>query len=168
MSQARQHDELPDAENRWRLLALMGPVLTVLLLVLTFLYWQAAEREAVAKRRQAFTAAVDRIAYSLKDRMAAFELVLRGVKGYHDGSDSINRDEFHAYVGALRLPETRPGLQGVAYALDLPADRVDAHTEQMRARGFSSYNVYPLGARALHPHHPHRAPVHRQPQGSGI
>ena len=64
--------------------------------------------------------------------MAAYELVLRGVKGYYDGSDSIDRDEFEAYVQALRLPETRPGLQGVAYVLNLPADELDAHVEQMR------------------------------------
>ena len=148
MSQACPHEELPAPESRWRPLALLGPVLAVFLLGLTFLFWQAAEREAGAKRRQEFTASADRIVDSLKDRMAAFELVLRGVKGYHDGSDSIDRNEFRAYVEALRLPETRPGLQGVAYALNLPADQLDAHMAQMRERGFSSYTVHPPGVRA--------------------
>jgi len=148
MSPARQHEELPDPESHWRPLALLGPVLAVFLLGLTFLFWQAAEREADAKRRQAFTASADRIIYSLKDQMATFELVLRGVKGYYDGSDSIDRDEFQAYVEALRLSETRPGLQGVSYALDLPADQLEAHLAQMRARGFSFYTVHPPGGRA--------------------
>ncbi len=161
MSQTRQHEELPDTESRWRPLALLGPVLTVFLLGLTFLYWQAAEREAGAKRRQAFTTSADRIVYSLKDRMAAFELVLRGVKGYHNGSGSIDRDEFHAYVGALRLSETLPGLQGVAYALNLPAGQVDAHTAQMRSRGFSFYDMHPPGARS------HYTPItHIEPQST--
>lgn len=161
MSQTQQHEELPDTESRWRPLALLGPVLTVFLLGLTFLYWQAAEREAGAKRRQAFTTSADRIVYSLKDRMATFELVLRGVKGYHDGSGSIDRDEFHAYVEALRLSETLPGLQGVAYALNLPAGQVDAHTAQMRSRGFSFYDMHPPGARS------HYTPItHIEPQST--
>jgi diguanylate cyclase (GGDEF)-like protein len=147
MRQACQHEDLPATESHWRALALSGPVLTVLLLGLTLLYWQAAEREAGAKRRQEFNTAVDRIVYSLKDRMASYELVLRGVKGYYDGSVSIDRDEFHAYVETLRLPETRPGLQGVAYALDLPANRLNDHIAHMHTRGFPSYDVHPPGAR---------------------
>ena len=106
MSQARQHEALTAKENRWGLLVLTGPVLTLFLLGLTFMYWQAAQREAGAKRHQAFTVSVDRIVSSLKDRMAAYELVLRGVKGYYDGSASIEREEFQAYVQALRKAAT--------------------------------------------------------------
>ena len=161
MSQARQHEALTAKENRWGLLVLTGPVLTLFLLGLTFMYWQAAQREAGAKRHQAFTVSVDRIVSSLKDRMAAYELVLLGVKGYYDGSDSIDRDEFEAYVQALRLPETRPGLQGVAYVLNLPADELDAHVEQMRNKGFLSYNVHPQVAQS------HHTPItHIEPQSS--
>ena len=43
MSQTRQHQKRPRTEeHRWGLLALTGPVLTVFLLGLTFLYWQGA------------------------------------------------------------------------------------------------------------------------------
>ena len=161
MSLARQPEELPHTQSRWRLLALMGPVLTLFLLGLTVLYWQSAAREADAKRRQAFSTAVDRIVYNLKERMGTYEMVLLGVKGYHEGSDSIDRDEFSAYVGALRLAETRPGLQGIAYALDLPTERLAAHTAQMRARGFASYQVHPQGVRA------HYTPItHIEPRSS--
>lgn len=51
MSQARQHEALTAKENRWGLLVLTGPVLTLFLLGLTFMYWQAAQREAGAKRQ---------------------------------------------------------------------------------------------------------------------
>ena len=93
--------------------------------------------------------------------MATYELVLLGVKGYYDGSDSIEREEFQAYVQALRLPETRPALQGVAYVLNLPADELDAHVEQMRNKGFLSYNVHPQVAQS------HHTPItHIEPQSS--
>jgi len=133
--------------DRWRWPVLVAPLLTLLLLVLTFLYWQGQEREAQARRRQAFTVAVDRIAYSIKDRMGTYEMVLRGVKGYYDGSASIDRDEFHAYVAALGLQITQPGLQGVGYVVRLPASRLAEHTADMRRKGFTRYSVRPEGAR---------------------
>ncbi|HEY9207559.1 MAG TPA: EAL domain-containing protein [Acidovorax sp.] len=161
MSHPHQPGKLPDTEGRWHLLALLGPALAIFLLGLTFLYWQAAEREAGAKRQQAFAASVARIVDSLKDRMATYELLLRGVKGYYDGSNDIDRDEFHAYVGALRLSESRPGLQGLAYALDLPADQLGVHAAKIRARGSSSYTVHPAGKRARY------TPItHIEPQSS--
>lgn len=88
-------------------------MLTVFLLGLTFLYWQGAQREADAKRHQAFAVSVERIVSSLKDRMAPTNWCC-SAWGYYDGSDSIDRDEFEAYVQALPCQKPRPGLQGVA------------------------------------------------------
>ena len=76
------------------------------------MYWQSEEKNARAKREQNFEVAADQIAYNLKDRMATYEVVLRGVKGYFEGSERIDRAEFQAYVSALQLQATRPGLQG--------------------------------------------------------
>lgn len=138
--------QTPAAHDRWPLLA--GSLLTLLLLGFTVLYWMGEVQEARARRSQTFTATVDRIAYSLRERMDAYEIVLRGVKGYYDGSESIDRAEFRAYVKALRLQETLAGLQGVAYVLRLPASDLYTHTQEMRAKGFTMYGVHPKGQRA--------------------
>ncbi|MDY0107637.1 MAG: CHASE domain-containing protein, partial [Giesbergeria sp.] len=131
--------------DRWPVLA--GVLLALLLLGATALYWQGEEQDDHARRRQTFAAAVDRISYSLQERMDTLEIVLRGVKGYYDGSESIDRAEFHAYVKALRLQETLPGLQGVSYVLRLPGSELHAHVQGMRAKGFPMYRVHPEGAR---------------------
>ena len=89
-------------------------VLTLVLLGVTYLVWEGVERSRDERRLQAFGMAVERVVSNLSDRMAAYEMVLRGAKGYYEGSDSIDQREFHAYVEALHLPQTRPGLQGVA------------------------------------------------------
>lgn len=69
------------ASHRW-LPVVLPPLMALLTLGLTFLYWQGEERGTRAKREQNFEAAADQIASNLKDRMATYEVVLRGVKGY--------------------------------------------------------------------------------------
>ena len=125
------------------------PLIALLTLGLTFLYWQSEEKNTRAKREQNFEVAADQIAYNLKDRMATYEVVLRGVKGYFEGSEHIDRAEFQAYVSALQLQATRPGLQGVSLILRFPGNALTAHLEDMRQRGFDQYAVRPPGERAL-------------------
>ena len=134
------------ASHRWMTLAL-PPLAALLMLGLTFLYWQSEERNMRAKREQNFQAAADQIVYNLKDRMATYEVVLRGVKGYFEGSERIDREEFQAYVGALQMQETRPGLQAISLIVRLPAAALQAHIDDMRARGFPDYGVRPPGER---------------------
>ena len=136
------------SNHRW-LPVLLPPLIALLTLGLTFLYWQSEEKNTRAKREQNFEVAADQIAYNLKDRMATYEVVLRGVKGYFEGSERIDRAEFQAYVSALQLQATRPGLQGVSLILQFPGNALTAHLEDMRQRGFEQYAVRPPGERAL-------------------
>ncbi|WP_298213475.1 EAL domain-containing protein [Acidovorax sp.] len=134
------------ASHRW-LPVVLPPLVAVLALGLTFLYWQSEERNSRARQAQNFQAEADQIAYHLNDRMAAYEVVLRGVKGYFEGSKRIDREEFQAYVGALQLQETRPGLQGLSLIMQLPGQAMAAHIDDMRQRGFKQYAVRPPGER---------------------
>ena len=136
------------SNHRW-LPVVLPPLIALLTLGLTFLYWQSEEKNTRAKREQNFEVAADQIAYNLKDRMATYEVVLRGVKGYFEGSERIDRAEFQAYVSALQLQATRPGLQGVSLILQFPGNALTAHLEDMRQRGFDQYAVRPSGERAL-------------------
>lgn len=128
--------------RRW-LAWVMPPLLAAVLLCITFLYWQSGVRNAHAKRERNFEVAADQIASNIKDRMATYEMVLRGVKGYFEGSDQIDREEFQAYVAALRLPETRPGLRGVALVPLVSPGALSKHLADMHQRGMRSYDVWP-------------------------
>ena len=127
---------------------LAGLLLTGLLLGLTWWHWVGETKASHSRRQQAFTAAVDRNTYSIRDRMDTLAMMLRGVKGYYGGSESIDREEFQAYVAALALEDTFPGLQAVAYAPRLAAGQLQAHELEMRSKGFGRYEVQPAGDRA--------------------
>ncbi|RQO83301.1 EAL domain-containing protein [Acidovorax sp. FJL06] len=136
------------ASHRW-LPVVLPPLIALVTLGLTFLYWQGEERGMRAKRAQNFQVAAGQIASNLKDRMTTYEVVLRGVKGYFEGSERIDRSEFQAYISALQLEATRPGLQGVSLILQFPGAALASHVQDMRRRGFEQYAVRPEGERAV-------------------
>lgn len=120
---------------------LVACALTLLMLGITFLYWQTQERQSAAKASQAFQREVDRTVHNFQDRMDAYELVLRGIKGFFDGSVNISQEEFGTYIDTLDLEDTKPGLLGVSMIRWL-----DASAAQHQ-------RIFPAGTR------PHYAPI---------
>ncbi|WP_342616770.1 EAL domain-containing protein [Rhodoferax sp. GW822-FHT02A01] len=121
---------------------------TILMLGVTFFYWHNEERELTQKREDGFSQAADQIALNIDRRLATFELALRGVKGFVENSDVVSRAEYRGYFQALQLPETQPGMQGLAVAsLVLKASR-NRHADQMLKRGYANYRIHPEGERA--------------------
>ena len=132
----------------WRRPAWVSLGLMLFFLCLTALYWYTERLAHQHRKQQAFAMAVDRMAFSFKSRMDTYKMVLRGVKGYHDGSEQIDLREFQAYVAALNLQDTVPGLQGIAYVKRLKAEQALDHVQQVRAQGNLQYRIWPEGERA--------------------
>ena len=124
---------------KWRLPTLAGPAISIVLLLATALYWHAEGLQAEAKRQAAAERALERITDSLAARVTAHEIVLRGLKGYFEGSEAVTRAEFHSYVSQLRLQHVLPGLQGVAYVLSVRGGEAAEHAARMRAMGLEAY-----------------------------
>ena len=137
------------ASHRWASWVL-PPLVAALMLGLTLLYWNTEEKNTRAKRVQNFQVAADQIVYNLKDRLATYAVVLRGVKGYFEGSESIDRQEFRAYVNALQLLPSDSGLQSISLILQVSASALGEHIRDMQRKGFADYRVQPEGARSLY------------------
>ncbi len=121
----------------------------VLLLTLggTWLAWEGvAAHDAVAIRADFDFRARD-VGKRILQRMNAHEQVLLGVAGLFTGSDVVNRTDFHNYVSALRLQEHHPGIQGVGFALLVPASELARHTSAVQREGFTGYAIRPPGPR---------------------
>ncbi len=125
-------------------------LVSLLMLTITFWYWHDAKNETSAKRQHSFELEVERINRGIKDRLANYELVLRGIKGYFAGSAQIDRHEFFTYAQALQLSVSEPGLQGVALVLHVPGTQKERHIANTRARGFPEYRLRPDGERDVY------------------
>ena len=129
----------------WRWPLLVACALTVLMLGVTALYWQAQQRQVASQVAHDFERTVDRIAQNIDNRMDAYELVLRGVKGFFDGSKNISQDELATYVDTLSLEDTKPGLQGISLIRWLDAS--DPQHQQTPQQSLPPH-LFPSGTRS--------------------
>lgn len=127
---------------------LLAVLTGLFMLAITYVYWRNEEHELADTRAEVFAQAVDQIALTISRRVASYELVLRGVKGFYESADHVSRDDYLNYVNALELEQTQPGLQGLGVAVIVPlADRA-RHVAAMRKDGFTDYGIKPDGERS--------------------
>lgn len=105
-------------------------------------------REQEQKFAQAaFDAKATDLEKTLNLRMKNYEEMLLGVAGLYEASNSVERDEFHAYVSRLHIEDNYIGVQGVGFAKWVSAEELSEHISNIRAEGFSNFTVRPIGPR---------------------
>ncbi|MGH8854834.1 MAG: CHASE domain-containing protein [Telluria sp.] len=137
---------LPDAGHLPLLLALL--VLLVALLV-TFSAWTSAQRTAQSQLLETFDYRTRDMVFSISRRMAVYEQVLRGARGYLRGSVEVGRRDWEEYYRVLRLDQSFPGLEALGIATLVPAGGVAAHEAAVRAEGFPGYQIRPAAPRSV-------------------
>jgi len=135
--------------TRWRFGRFAAPLVAMILLGVTFVLWNNKTQEITEARETMFTQAADQVTASLQRRVSYFELVLRGVKGFVEGSDRITRDEYKAYFESLRLDTTLPGLQAVSVSAYVAQADVASHVAAQR-REYPGYQIKPDSALVQH------------------
>ncbi|MEF8727159.1 MAG: CHASE domain-containing protein [Accumulibacter sp.] len=138
------------AASRRRLLLLLPWLVLLLGLAVTGWLWRSARQDAERALAAEVEFSVDRLADALRRQIDGNVQVLRGVVGLFDASDDVTRQDFRAYVTALRLDERYPGILGVGFSLLVPPGRKAAHTAAMRREGFPEYAIRPDGEREVY------------------
>lgn len=129
---------------------LLAAIILVISLFITYVLWTGAQTSAKRALQNEFDFQVQEMTDIIVDRMAAYEQVLLGTKGFIASSEEVTRWEFGSYVSSLQLETLFPGIQGVALAELIPKADLDAHVRRIRREGFSAYAVRPYGERELY------------------
>ncbi|HET8729064.1 MAG TPA: CHASE domain-containing protein [Alphaproteobacteria bacterium] len=123
----------------WAVLAVSLAFTIVAAFVTDRLFEQSAEAR-LASRQQEIEAAI-------VGRLAAYEQILLGGRGYLMSSDRVSREDWRTYVSALALDRQYPGIDGVGFAEWIkPADK-PAYEARLRAEGFPDFTIRPPGYR---------------------
>lgn len=135
-----------------RVLAIAVPILLVLLTGLVAIYFlqNAAINTARQTQYDNFEYQAREVTLRIEQRLAAYEQVLRGVRGLYVASANVERNEFRDYVSTLELAKNYPGIQAIGYALIIPVQRKSSHIEAMRREGLPGYTLHPEGERNLY------------------
>jgi len=119
-------------------------------LMVTYIVAQNAERAAESELESTFNYRARDLETVLERRLAIYEQVLRGARGFLRGSVDLSRAEFADYYALLRLNERFPGIEALGVAAIVPPAQRDVHVAAVRAEGFRDYAIRPGGERALY------------------
>ena len=116
-------------------------------LAATYLLFRSSRLEAEQDLQADFYFRARDAEARIAQRMSAYEQVLRGAQGLFAAFPQVDRRAFHDYVSALGLEQNYPGIQGVGFALLVPAEARARHVAALRREGFQDYLLRPEGER---------------------
>ena len=113
----------------------------------TFIVWNNSRENALQALQTRFEYNTLEASNYIIQRMAAYELALRGAQGLFASSDSVERDEFREFISRLRLDQNYPGIQGIGFAMAVAPEQKNQHIASIRKQGFPFYTIHPAGER---------------------
>ncbi|MER2555336.1 MAG: CHASE domain-containing protein [Thauera sp.] len=116
-------------------------------LLLSVALWAYVDRHLDERAHDRFAHRASLARDSLLSRLQAYKQVLHGGVALFAASDNVTRAEWAAYVAALHLERSLPGIQGTGFTRMLPAAALEAHVAEVRAEGFPDYRISPPGER---------------------
>ena len=119
----------------------------LLTLGLTWLAWDCVGVHDAQMLRADFDFRARDVEKRITQRMGAYQQVLHGAAGLFTASREVTRADFRDYVDSLQLQDHYPGIQGVGFALLMPAADVARHKSAVQREGFPAYAIRPPGPR---------------------
>jgi len=120
--------------------------------VITHQLWSNARNDNLQKLNSALEDSADVTVSNLQARFNAILVIMRGVKGFIDGSDVVKPNEFHTYIKSLNLGD-RFGVRGIALVELIDDAHKTTHITDVKKRGLTNYQIKPAGER------PYYAPI---------
>ncbi|MBD9484980.1 response regulator [Pseudomonas sp. PDM14] len=136
----------PSARKPW-----IPLLVTLLLLVglgaLVGWQWWTLNAGSEAAQQERFDLAVDGVEQSVRERMRAYEMVLRGMSGLLAGSSEVSDDEWQRATDQLQLQDRYPGIQALSWGRYLQRATLGPFLQRVQAEGRAYFQIYPTGVR---------------------
>tara|TARA_R110000772_G_scaffold210432_1_gene321044 strand:- start:58658 stop:61945 length:3288 start_codon:yes stop_codon:yes gene_type:complete len=125
--------------------ALLSVFVLFLGIALTIATWQQHQQREQALLNAAFSAEAQRLIAVAEKQLHSYSVVMRGLQGFFQGSESVEYPEFLAYTRALNATSELAGLQGIAWVQLVRRSNLDKHLEEMAAQLPVDYAIRPEG-----------------------
>jgi signal transduction histidine kinase len=117
---------------------------------LTLILWWSAQNQAHQEAQQRFEFQVRETQLAIRQRLLAYEHVLRGAAGLFAASRQVGRDEWRRYIESLHLQSSYPGILGLGFSQWLQPGEGQALIQKMRAEGLSNFDIWPQSEHDAH------------------
>lgn len=120
--------------------ALTVVILGLLGTALAFLFTRTVIQRDEERR---FEMAKQNIEVHLQARIERYLNVLRHTRAFINSKETFSREDFHLFFQNVDIRRNYPGLQGVSFIENLPANYLWAHQREVREDGFRRYRIWP-------------------------
>ena len=94
-----------------------------------------------------FARRAENVLERIKARMLTYEQVLRGLSSLYISSESVSRLAFRDYVSNIQIDKNYPGIQGLGFAVLIPASQISKYIAATQREGFPEFTLRPDGVR---------------------
>lgn len=115
-------------------------------IILTIGIWEYAKQQQSKHLSKEFNFNTEQIVNNIYSRIYGYEIAMRGVKAYFQGSNEVTHREFKKYIGDLQIDKAKSGIQGVGLVELVSDSEKEIHIEYQRQQN-SNYQVRPAGKR---------------------
>ncbi len=112
----------------------------------TILFYQSAK----SKDDTRFLNGVNRLRFSLENRIGLYVALLKAGRGFIESSNDLNRRKFKNFVDSLELEKNYYGAQGIGYSKTIRIEEREKFIALMRAEGFADYKIFPESQKAFY------------------
>jgi PAS domain S-box-containing protein len=115
----------------------------------TFIFTLSTIRIAQTKEEARFESTVIRNQRTMENRLGTYIALLRAASGLMVASSSVTKAEFQTFADQLELRQQYPGIQGIGYALHIPAQLKTAMLAEITASN-PRFTFYPDSQRDVY------------------
>lgn len=112
-------------------------------LVLTAIATYYAESTARSQDQLQFNASVQQTENLIRDRVKTYIALLRAGSGLFASHDTVDREEFRAYMEQLKLRGEYPGIQGIGFTIRVRPSEKDQLIARMKTEGIPNFAINP-------------------------
>jgi len=124
------------------------PWLVLLVSLLTTLgAWTHLKDDRYWAVQAQFELRTEQLKTAIVNRMTAYQQILLSSVGLFNATESVSREEWHAYIRQLQLDKYYHGTLVVGFSQYFSPKELPAHLDQIRSEGFPNYTVHPEGQR---------------------
>jgi PAS domain S-box-containing protein len=128
--------------------SVIGWVVLICDLIVTMGLWYFVNNNAKNEAFGRFKFRSHEIKVAIKERLSAYEQVLKGGVGLFESVQlGVDREMFKTYVENLNIDERYPGIQGIGFSIPVFPNEIEKHIHEVRESGFPKYTIKPEGKR---------------------
>jgi PAS domain S-box-containing protein len=112
-------------------------------IALTILVAFYVQRTLDARDEARFQNAVQSTEDRIRQRLDTYAAVVTATSALYSVNEQVTSAQFKAFADGLRLRARYPGIQALAYSVQIKAEEGQAHVQRMRDQGETAYQMWP-------------------------